>query len=265
MSRAGISGMQAAGDQLLNIATKLTDEQWQAESAAAGWSVQDVFIHVGSLLELLQAAVAGADVPPIGIEELNNLVVAQHRDWTPSQTVQFLRDQLSAAVGTFTSLQEEPFASTLAPMLDLGSYPLHAIADMFTFDITTHLHYDVLGQRGPVALPHPCLDEVQLGPAVSWLLGGISQMQPGLADHLRGPISLRLTGPGGRQVLLTSGDNGPVVSPQAETDVHAAATVTSTTQDFLAWSTKRLPWSELVHLDGDETVAAEFLDALNLI
>ena len=35
-------------------------------------------------------------------------------------------------------------------MLDLGTYPLHAIADMFTFDMTTHLRDDILAPRGPI-------------------------------------------------------------------------------------------------------------------
>ena len=108
MSHAGITGMRAAGDDLVNVAEKFTDDQWHASSAAAGWSVHDVVVHVGSLLELLQAAVAGGDSPPIGIEQLNDQVVAQRRDWTPAQTVQFLRDQLSSALDTFAALQEEP-------------------------------------------------------------------------------------------------------------------------------------------------------------
>jgi hypothetical protein len=33
----------------------------------------------------------------------------------------------------------------------------------------------------------------------------------------------------------------------------------------MAWSTQRLPWRDLVRVDGDEHVAAKFLDALNLI
>jgi hypothetical protein len=44
-----------------------------------------------------------------------------------------------------------------------------------------------------------------------------------------------------------------------------AATLTSTTADFLAWSTTRLPWRERVSIDGDSAVAAAFLDALNLV
>jgi hypothetical protein len=192
-------------------------------------------------------------------------VVAQRRDWTPAQTVQFLRDQLSTALDTFGTLQEEPVASTRVPMLDLGSYPPHAIADMFAFDITTHLHYDILAPRGPIQLPHPPLDEFRLVPAVEWLLGGISQLQPGLAHHLHGPIALRLNGPGGREVLITNGNGTLIVTPQVENSVQAAATVTSTTVDFLAWSTQRLPWSNVVHIDGDQHIAAQFLNALNLI
>ena len=81
MSRKGIEGMRAAGDDLLGVAAQLTEDQWRAPSAAAGWSVHDIVIHVGSLLELLQAAVAGAEPPPLGIEKLNDEVVAQRRDW----------------------------------------------------------------------------------------------------------------------------------------------------------------------------------------
>ena len=77
MSRKGIEGMRAARDDLLGVAAQLTEDQWRAPSAAAGWSVHDVFIHLGSLLELLQAAVAGAEPPPLGIEKLNDTNMRQ--------------------------------------------------------------------------------------------------------------------------------------------------------------------------------------------
>jgi hypothetical protein len=60
---------------------------------------------------------------------------------------------------------------------DLGTYPLHAIVDMFSFDITTHLRYDIVQPRGPIEVSLRRLDERQLGPAVSWLLAGIPRMQ----------------------------------------------------------------------------------------
>jgi hypothetical protein len=73
MSHAGIKGMQAAGDDLLGVAEKLTDEQW------------------------------------------------------------------------------------------------HAIADMFTFDLTTHLHYDVLAGSTRATEPRPRPPRSPPRPKTFWL------------------------------------------------------------------------------------------------
>src|ERR1700758_3832924 len=56
-------------------------------------------------------------------------------------------------------------------MLDLGTYPLHAIADMFTFDMTTHLRYDIIAPRGPITRELPPIDNARLTPSMSCLLG----------------------------------------------------------------------------------------------
>jgi hypothetical protein len=256
-------GMRAAGGDVLNAALSLSAEQWQQPSAATGWSVKDVFVHIGSLLELLQAAVRGATAPNISVEALNDSIVAERRQWTVSETVRFLRDQIGSAIDTFAALQHEPIASTLAPMLDLGSYPVHAIADMFTFDMTTHLRFDVLAPRGPATVPVLPLDDMRLGPAVTWLIGGLSQMQPELATHVTAPIGLRLDGPGGRHVGVRS--DGTKLTGEDSASADSAAAEIVSTEAFLAWSTKRLPWTGLVRIDGAEQVATEFLDAINLI
>jgi uncharacterized protein (TIGR03083 family) len=265
MSHSGIRGMRAAGDDALALAAAMSDDQWRTPSAAQGWSVKDVFLHMGALLELLQAAIGGAEVPPTGIEELNEQVVAERRDWSPTRTIGFLRDQLETALAAFTALQDEPMASTETALLDLGNYPLHAIPDMFSFDLTAHLRYDVLRPRGPIDLPVPALDEARLAPAVSWLVRGLSQMQPELAGHLEVPITVRLVGPGARQIQLTATGEGVRVAEPPDADTPSAATLTSTTADFLGWSTRRLLWTPLVHVDGDTRVAESFLDTVNLI
>jgi hypothetical protein len=107
--------------------------------------------------------------------------------------------RLDAAFGP---LQDEPAASTETPMLDLGSYPLHAISDMFTFDLATHLRYDIVAPRGPISRDLPLLDKVQLDPAIAWLLGGIPKMQPDLSHAVTAPLRLTLTGPAGRGTLI---------------------------------------------------------------
>jgi uncharacterized protein (TIGR03083 family) len=265
MSHAGITGMRCAAEDIITVGSGLSEIEWQAPSAAAGWTVHDVVIHVGALLEVLQAAVRGEPLPDSGIEALNNIQVSQRRDWDSARTLDNLHKQLEQSLPVFSSLQEEPMASAQTPMFDLGAYPLHAIADMFTFDMTTHLRYDILAPRGPITRELPPLDDVRLTPSVSWLLGGIPKMQPTLAAHLSAPLVLRLTGPGAQEVLISADADTITVGPLDSTANSAAATLTSTSEDFLAWSTTRLPWRQLVSIDGDRIVATTFLDALNLV
>jgi uncharacterized protein (TIGR03083 family) len=266
MSKSGLTGMQLATNDILEMARTFTDQEWAAPSAAQGWSVHDVVAHAGNLLGVVVDAVNGQLVTPdgMGIEALNDVRVAQQRDRSPSEILDNLEKRMAAALPMFTSLQDEPLASTEAALLDLGSYPLHAIVDMFTFDFTTHLHLDILAPRGPIHRTTKPLDEAHLGPAVSWLLGGIPKMQPDLWKRLAGPLNLVLTGPAATSVVLTPTGSAITITASQDDSDPVRATVTSTTADILAWSTTRIPWRDLVTVDGDQTVAATFLDALNL-
>jgi hypothetical protein len=136
---------------------------------------------------------------------------------------------------------------------------------MFTFDITTHLHYDILRPRGPIEASLKPLDERQLGPAVSWLLAGIPRMQRKLPGEFAGPLGLDLTGPAGTQVTISSDGAAITVTPSTDPAIEPRAVITSSTDDFLAWSTKRQPWQQLTSVEGDRDEAARFLDALNLV
>jgi hypothetical protein len=128
------------------LISSLGDDEWATPSAAAGWTVKDVFTHFGDLLGILAFA---AD----------------------------LERQATALLPVLESLQEEPNASTQAQLLDLGSYPLHAIPDMFSFDFYTHLRWDVLAPRGPLTghdVPAPDRDRP-----------GERRRRPHRVDHAR--------------------------------------------------------------------------------
>jgi uncharacterized protein (TIGR03083 family) len=265
VSKQGMAGMEPATQKMLSVAGALTSGQWQLPSGAEGWSVKDVVAHVGCLMDFLVAAVGGEAGPDMGIEELNEVQVAKQRGLDGAQTMAFVRSKLATALQTFAPLQEEPTALTTALLQDLGTYPLHAIVDMFTFDITTHLHYDILRPRGPIEASLRPLDERQLGPAVSWLLAGIPRMQRELPREFAGPLSLDLTGPAGTRVITSSDGATITVTPSTGPGLQPRALLTSSTDDFLAWSTKRLPWQQLVSVEGDREEAARFLDALNLV
>lgn len=265
MSTAGIVGMRRAAHDIITVAETLAEADWQTPSAASGWTIQDVVTHVGCLLGDLVAAVNHQPLPDIGIETLNDLQVAERPSQTGAETIAFLNDQFSQALSAFEPLQDEPAASTQTQMLDLGSYPLHSIADMFTFDMTTHLRYDILSPLGPIASDVPALDEELLVPSVTWLLAGVPKMQPTLISALARPLRLKLTGPAARDVVISVVDGAITVSPTQPACADAVATISSTTADFLAWSTRRVNWRIYVSVTGDHLAAQRFLSTLNLV
>jgi hypothetical protein len=114
---------------------------------------------------------------------------------------------------------------------------------MFTFDITTHLRCGIVKPRGPIEVNLRSLDERQLGPAVSWLVAGIPRMQRKLPGEFAGPLGLNLTCPAGTRVAISSDGPAITVTPGTDSTCEPRAIITSSTDDFLAWSTTRLPGS----------------------
>ncbi|MET9387932.1 maleylpyruvate isomerase N-terminal domain-containing protein [Streptomyces sp. NPDC002928] len=174
---------------VLTVAGLLDDDGWSRSSGAEGWTVKDVISHAGQLISLVVAAVKGAveyPDPPIGIERLNGVMVDATRGRNPAEIVDFLRAQSENAFPVFKSLQEEPLASSTAELLDLGTYELRAIPNMFTFDFATHLHFDLLAPRGPLSLAWPPMSE-RVAPAVHRRMAGILKMQPNPYRSLQHP------------------------------------------------------------------------------
>jgi uncharacterized protein (TIGR03083 family) len=265
MSYAGMAGMRATLGDVSGLIGALDDGEWATASAAAGWTVKDVVAHFGDLLGILASAIGGTLSTDLGIERLNDAHIAAKSAWSPGQVVADLERQQAALLPQLESLQEEPAASTQAQLLDLGSYPLQAIPDMFSFDFYTHLRWDILAPRGPLTghdVPAP--DEVRLKPAVGWLLAGIPKMQAGIRDSLAKPVTLALTGPGGGAWLLDP-DTELITVTATGPENAAAARIESATHAFTAWASTRLPWRDHVTVTGDESIAATFLDALNLV
>jgi uncharacterized protein (TIGR03083 family) len=265
MSYEGMAGMHATMGDVSALAGSLGDSEWAVPSAAAGWTVKDVVTHMGDLLGTLASAIQGELRTDLGIERLNDANVAAKSAWSPAHVVADLEERASGMFPVLEALQNEPEASTQAQLLDLGSYQLNAIPDMFAFDFYTHLRWDILAPRGPLTGHHvPEPDAVRLRPAVGWLLAGIPRMQAGIRDSLAKPVTLVLTGPGGGAWQLGPGTALITVTP-AGPDAATAARIESTTHAFTAWATTRLPWRDNATVTGDEQIAAAFLDALNLV
>jgi uncharacterized protein (TIGR03083 family) len=246
MTTTAIDALRADHEALLGIAGDLTPEEWVAPSACAGWAVRDVLGHMTQLFR--QVVDPGALPPgdPSGrTERTQDRWVEALRDVPVEQVLADYRELGGRAIDALAGLQGNDAPIDLG---DLGTHPMHLVANAFSFDHYTHIRADLLAPRGPVDRTPPPTGEEHLAAAADWIVAGIPQMSP---EAVVQPVELVLTGPGGRTALLGTGE--PV------------ATVASSVADLVLWSTGRRSWRDLdVRTDGDPEAAARFCDAVHV-
>lgn len=245
MTTAAVAALGADHQALSGLAATFTDDEWTAPSACEGWAVRDV---VGHMTQLFREVVDPGSLPPADpsgltertqdrrVEALRNVPVAQVLD-----------DYRSLGEQAITALAGLQGNETPMDFGDLGTHPLHLIANAFSFDHYTHIRADLLAPNGPLDRPVPPADERHLSATADWIIAGIPQMSPASVSS---PVELVLTGPGGRTARL-----GPGGEP--------VATVTSSIADLVLWSTRRRSWRELdVTVDSD--AGARFCDSVHV-
>ena len=168
--------------------------------------------------------------------------MVQRRDLTAHEVSEEFERYRKPFLAAIAALQEEPLASTPMTMSELGTYPMHQLADAFAFDLWCHLYVDLLAPSGPVERSVPEPEDDLLRPAIGWMLAGLPQMCPSVGKVLDRPLVLHLTGPGGGRWILEPGQPHLVVKEQtmkgADT-ADVAAKVTSSAVDFVMWGTAR--------------------------
>lgn len=263
MSREGLTSVARSIDEVKQVITTLTDEEWSSPSGCAGWTVRDLVAHMSSnYKETVDPSPPPPEPLDLPAERLMDLLVDMRDGWSNEQIRDEYLQYCDAALATLGALQDEPLASTVIPLADLGRYPMHQLADAYAFDHYCHLRVDLLAPGGPLERDLPAADDALVAPAVGWMLAGIPQMQPGLEDRLAGRIRLVMTGVGGGTWdIHRDGDAIVVDDPHGDAD----ATVTSDAHDFVLWGTVRTPWRDACAVEGDESVASTFLDALNIV
>jgi uncharacterized protein (TIGR03083 family) len=263
MSREGLASAARSVDEVKQVVTTLTDEEWSMPSGCQGWTVKDLVAHMSSnFKEVVEPSPPPPEPINLPAERVMDLLVEPRKDWSNAQVCDEYLKYCDGAVGVLTALQDEPLASTVIPLADLGNYPMHQLADAFAFDHYCHLRIDLLQPTGPIARGLPGADDALVAPAVGWMLTGLPQMQPGLHEALAGDIRLVLTGTGGGSWRIAREGDGIAVTAD---DGPADATVTSTAHDFVLWGTKRTPWRDSCTIEGDASSAERFLDALNIV
>jgi uncharacterized protein (TIGR03083 family) len=264
MTAEGIKSATELAGCYAEVVGSLTPDEWARPSRCAGWSVQDLVAHTGSNFRVLvEPPDPSAPAPQVKTaEQLQDLLVVQRRGWSSAEVAAEFLEHVGPALGALTAMQEEPLASTPITLTDLGTYPMHALADAFAFDLWCHLTVDLLAPTGAVERPRPDATDAVLGPAVGWMLTGLPQMCPSVSEVLDRPLGVQLTGPGGGEWTLLPGEPLLTVVPGLQ---EPAATATSAAADFVLWGTTRTPWRESVSVTGDSDYAVRVLDRIDIV
>ncbi len=271
MTTQALTALRLIHAQVQSLLVKLGDDQWQLDSGCDGWRVQDVIAHMSSnMKETADPSPPPEEpMPAMGAEAAMEALVAPRRDWTPDQLRQEYDSHFEGWLGAMAMLQEEPTASTEAPLADLGTYPMHMVANAYAFDHYCHLYIDLLAPYGPLELELPDPGDDIVRPGVDWMIAGIPKMQPAeIAEAVSAPLILELTGAGGGRWLIAPAGDGElvtIVEVDGDASAEATATIRSSAHDFVSWGTKRTDWRDACAVEDDTALATAFLDTLNII
>ena len=266
MTTEAVDAVRTIHGHFRGLLTGLSEDDWAKPSACEGWRVQDLLAHVTSNQKEFVDPTPPPDepAPTMTAEQAMEALVAPRKDWSVDELLAEYDRYADAWFGVLDSMQQEPTASTMSPLADLGTYPLHMVANAFAFDHYCHLRIDLLAPTGPLDADVPDATDAEVRPGIEWMLAGIPQMQPGvLPPVFTQPLGLRLTGPGGGEwTIRSTGTDIEVVDGLA---ADTAATVESSAHDFVRWGTQRCDWRDCCNVEGDESAAAVVLDTLNIV
>lgn len=262
MTDLAVTALRGLIDDVTALGERLTGDEWDAPSACRGWAVRDVFAHMAWVHHALGDPASEPWPALVEPEPENEEPVARRRSWKPGEVLDEYREYAGKAVDWLEGEQRSELRDELTSFGALGTHPAHFIADCIAFDHFLHLYEDLLAPFGPLVHNRPAIDGTRLIPTVGWITAGLSRQANAMTirQRLSAPIALQLTGVGGGTWLLAP-DGAAIDGERA-----ARATITSTTEMFVSWATKRRDWRRCgVRITGDEALAAGVLDAVHIV
>ncbi|KAA0235297.1 MAG: hypothetical protein JJLCMIEE_01632 [Acidimicrobiales bacterium] len=269
MANAVTVALEAERLEVLRLGGSLTDDEWNLPSDCEGWTVKDVLAHLVSVfhIDLATLKVLAAHRDGNDVERINDQLVELRASSSAGEILGEYERWSRRAMRVMSLLQRRPLRDLTVGMGGLGRHPLRLLANAIVFDHYVHLRYDILAPTGPVDRPQPPHDGLRLEPIVEWCTSGLPQMSGPALYAVTAPVTLDLRGPGGGTWVYEpprGGEKVGTVSPGGSTGV--AATIRSTTDEFLVWGTRRRDWhTREVEIDGDKDLAERFLDNVNIV
>lgn len=241
MTGRAIEALRAERDVVLGIGARLGASDWTAPSGCAGWSVQDVFSHLGAVYWMVANPASLPDVTGLPVERAQDAYVESRRSMSPEQTMADYEEASGKAIGILAMLA---VSDRKIPLGDLGTYPASIVPNSFCFDHYTHTRVDLFPPRGPLGGEAPTPDSLRLCPAMDWMEAALPQQCGHVLADLKAPVEIVIGGPAERTIHL--GPAGP-----------AAARVSCGAESFIRWATQRAGLEEAgAEVSGDDQVLA---------
>ncbi|MGP7998558.1 MAG: maleylpyruvate isomerase family mycothiol-dependent enzyme, partial [Streptosporangiaceae bacterium] len=115
-----VEDLEAEQDRLEAILAGLDPAQWTAPSAAAGWTVSDVVLHLAQGEEAVTASAAGVRLrtgPGASVDEIMNQLVQADRATPAAEVFRRWRDGRVAALAALRAADpQQPLAWVEAPL-----------------------------------------------------------------------------------------------------------------------------------------------------
>lgn len=232
-----------------------------APSAAAGWSVADVLIHMTTVLRAVLTPAAVAYMTTRDVERLNEHLVDEKRSHTTKQLLAEFETWSRRGYAALTVLTMPVLGAIRVPAGELGWYPLELAPAMILFEWHTHVRHDI---APALDRPIPATDPRRMTSILRWLTTLLEHSHRETLSWLDAPVALTLTGPGGGTWRLERRGGRLRVRPGRAAG--AAAHIAAMSVEFPQWSTRRLPWRACaVAVTGDTEIGTRVLDSINLV
>lgn len=259
MATDPVGALRRERAELLTFCRALSDADWQTQSAAAGWRVQDIVAHMGSAYRALFGPAALELMRSTDIERTNDALVDRRRDWPPPRVLAEYERWSQVMLRLMDPVSRTPLARAPMRLAELGRFRVGELLCAIVFDTHTHLRHDIAPALG---ITVPETDANRMAVVLEWMMAVLSnQLHATRLDWLDRPVSITLSGPGGG-CWVVHPDGGVHIG----TPTGTAAQIDGVAREFPEWGTQRASWrSRDVAVAGDADYGARFLDTVNVV
>lgn len=245
--------------ELLTLCRDLSETEWQTQSAAAGWRVQDVVAHLGSACRSLFGPDALLVMRSTDVERTNDVLVDRRRDWPPSRILAEYERWSQVMLRFMGPVSRTVLVRAPMRLAELGRFQAGQLLWAMVFDTHTHLRHDIAPALGRTV---PDTDADRMAVVLAWMMAVLAnQLHAATPEWLDRPVSITLSGRGGGCWVVQ-----PDGSVRLGTPAGTVTQIGGVAAEFPAWGTQRASWRDRkVTVAGDADYGARFLDTVNVV